>query len=134
MVKYFLGLFLLFSCLSRGQITYTSTYTQLWPSLFTTEYQEIKRSITVDAGSITIASQIPGGKDIQELLIEDVHLNDENTVYSCITKDRRKIVLIIPPREKIKFIDLYKTLPDTGEEIQLRFLLDRIIFHSTFSY
>lgn len=134
MVKYILGLLLLFSCLSHGQITYTSTYTQLWPSIFRTEYQEVKRSITVEAGSITIASQTAGGKDIQELLIQDIHLNDENMVYTCITKDRRKVILIIPPRERIKFIDMYKTLPDTGEEIQLRFLLDRIIFHSTFAY
>lgn len=134
MAKHIFLLFLFISCLCRGQTTYVSPLTQHWPSIFTTEYREIDRSITVEANSIIIATKTSEGKDIQTLLIREIGSVDGNTVFTCTSARNEEITLIIPPRERIEFMDIYKRSPRTGEEIQLRFLLSRIIQHSALSY
>lgn len=108
-----------------GQSLFHSPYTQHWPTLFTTEYEEIDRSISIGNEEIVIVSEIPTGKEIETYLIEDIEVNSDNITYQCKSREGNYPArLVIPLQKEIRRLDLYQFSRELGEEVQTRFLID----------
>lgn len=125
-MKLKLFLLLLFATASGfAQSLFHSPYTQHWPTIFTTEYQEIDRSISIGNEEIIIVSESATGKEIQTYLIENIEINTNNIAYLCKSRDGNSVArLVLPLKKEITRIDLYQYSPQLGEEIQTRFLID----------
>ncbi|NJY62523.1 hypothetical protein HC174_07090 [Salinimicrobium sp. CDJ15-81-2] len=119
--------FCLISCLffisAFSQSTYTSSYTQTWPTIFNTHVEEVKRSISFEENAIILATETKSGKEMETFLIRNIEQNDEITEYSCLTRDNYRITILKPLRN-LMFIDIYRPSAKSGEEIQLRLHLD----------
>ena len=116
--------FLLLSNLSWGQVTYTSPLTQHWPTLFTTEFEEVERSIWFYPDEVVIVTGTKQGKEIQTLLVEDVEYSDQGMRLDCISKDSTAITVVVPYQKRVEIIDIYKPSPKTGEIVQVRLHVD----------
>lgn len=120
-----LFLFLLFSASGFGQSLFHSPYTQHWPTMFTTEYEEVDRSISIGKEEITIVSELKKGKEVQTYLIRDIQVNRDHIAYECASRDGKSVArLLMPLQKEIRHLDLYRASARSGEEVQLRFLID----------
>lgn len=118
-------LLLFISATGFGQSLFHSPYTQHWPTIFTTEYEEIDRSISIGNEEIIIVSETATGKEIQTYLIEDIKVNSDHITYQCSSRDGNYPArLVIPLQKEIRRIDLYQYSRKLREEIQTRFLID----------
>lgn len=123
-LKFFL-LLLLITASGYGQSLFHSPYTQHWPSIFTTEYEEIDRSISIGNEEIIIISESATGKEIKTYLIEDIEVNSDNITYQIKSRDGNfPARLVIPLQKEIRRMDLYQHSRKLGEEVQTRFLID----------
>ena len=113
--------FLAFSAFSQS--IYRSSFTQTWPTIFNSRVEEVKRSISFEENAIILATETKSGKEIETFLIRKIEQNDEVTEYSCLTRENYGITIIKPLRN-LMFIDIYRPLAKTGEEVQLRLHLD----------
>jgi hypothetical protein len=123
-VKYFLlCLFLLVSSFTWSQTTYTSPFTQSFPSGL---IEEITRSITISDEEITIITDTSEGKDIQSLIIQTRLKNDEgDPIFVCTSKDGRVLTTALLQTNDPPSLDLIQSDPDDPEtQLHYRFLLD----------
>ena len=106
----------------RGQqVNFSSSYTQTWPTLFTTEVEDVDRSIWIDAYEIIIITEVQDGKDIEKLQIEQYEEGETtNTFYCTAGNSGESVTVVIPAEGQIRTIDLYRISPKTREEIQIR--------------
>ena len=108
-----------------GQIKLTSPMTQYWPTMFTTEYKEVDRTVWFEADKITIVSETPTGKEFEALQV--ISFENKNTafVFHCTSRDGTKAVsVVLPYRRNAKVIDVYRISPKTMEEVQVRLHLE----------
>ena len=86
-----LVLFLLLSNLTWGQVTYTSPLTQHWPTLFTTEFEEVDRPIWFYPDEVVLITGTKEGKEIQTLLVKDVDYSEQEmtTLYLKIVRQQQ---------------------------------------------
>ncbi len=111
--------------LSWGQTIFTSSYTQHWPTIFNTEFEKINRTIAIDEEKIMIITETKEGKDIETLKIKSVEEVGRNFQFHCaFMNGTQSITVIIPRQERVGTIDIYKPSPETGEEIQIRLLVN----------
>ena len=125
-VSVFLIILFCTTAICRGQVSFTSTYTQTWPTLFTTEVDEVERSIWIDAYEIIIITGTPNGKDIEKLEIKRYEEGESADTFYCTSQSSKEpVTVVIPAEEKIRVIDLYRISPKTREEIQIRLHVNR---------
>lgn len=119
--------FLLFTRTLFAQVTYTSYYTQSFPTIFTTEIMDVNRTIIFESETITITTEVEGGKEIEVLDIEKHDLTNGAFTFFCKNRNNRNITIAIPDnQEEIELIDYYYRSPKTNEKIQLRFYVEQI--------
>lgn len=125
-MKFLVVLFIfLLSDLAGAQSLFHSPYTQHWPTIFTSEYEEVERSISIGNDEIRIITETPGGKEVQTYLINDIQVNRDNIVYQCRSRNgNAPATLVMPLQKEIRHLDLYFYSPKLGEEVQTRFLID----------
>ena len=110
-----------------GQQVYFSPYTQSFPTGLASEIEDINRRITFEPNTITIATETEQGKEIEVLSIEATDYVNENIVFLCQDRSKRKITIAVPEQqEKVEIIDYYYRSPKTNEEVQLRFHVEQL--------
>lgn len=108
-----------------GQVKLHSSYTQSWPTLFTTDFDEIDREIWIENDKITIIAQFSEAKEIEILTVETFENKENRMIFTCTRSDGARIVtVVIPNPTKATVLDLYRISSKTGEEEQIRFHLD----------
>ena len=127
-MKLFLIILLLFSSLSTvtGQISFTSPVTQNWPGLFTTDFEEINRSIWITDVEISIITETLQGKEVEVYIIQALKDEEQKIIFHCTSRSGRPVTFVIPYENGFSTIDLYQVSVKTGEEIQLRYHLDGV--------
>lgn len=108
-----------------SQITYTSYFTQSFPTTFTTEIQNIDRRITFESQTISITTEIKGGKEIEMLNVEGHDIQEGTLIFFCKNRSKQNVTIAIPRQEKVEVIDYYYRSPKKKEEVQLRFHVER---------
>ena len=108
-----------------SQVSYISYFTQSYPTIFTAEIQKVERRITFEPKTITIATEVDGGKEIEVLKIVGHDMESEAFTFFCESRNGKKITISIPRQEKVEIIDYYYRSPDTSDEIQLRFHVEK---------
>ena len=106
-----------------GQTTYTSPFTQVFPSGL---IEEISRSITITEKEILIISDTPEGKDIQSLLIQQKELNEDNLPeYFCTSQDGLFTTVVVLNLNDPPYLEVFQPLLNEPEMVRhIRFLLD----------
>ena len=108
-----------------GQVKLTSPVTQYWPTMFTTKYKEVDRTVWFEADKITIVSKTPTGKEFEALQVISFENNDTEFVFHCTSRDGTKPVsVVLPYRRSSKVIDVFRISPKTMEEVQVRLHLE----------
>lgn len=108
-----------------GQVKLHSSYTQSWPSLFTTDFDEIDREIWIENDKITIITQFAKAKEIEILTVESFENKENRMIFNCTSRNgANKLTLIIPNPTQATALDIYQVSPKTGEEEQIRFHLE----------
>lgn len=123
--KFFLLLFVLAGTL-HSQVTYTSYHTESHPTIFSSKVELINRSITFSPNSISIATEVDNGKEIEVLMIREINNRNGSLIISCLTKKNKPVTISLPDQEPVKFIDYFSFHPKTREEFQLRFYIQVI--------
>ena len=126
MTKLILLLVLLFPLLASGQIVFHSPYTQTWPTIFTSEIEEVNRRISFEPNTITIATETENGKDIEVLTVQNVVQYEGKVSIFCTTRNNQNVTIALPEQERVEIIDYYSQDPKTKEEYQLRFYVERV--------
>lgn len=112
-------------CVTFGQVKLHSSYTQSWPTLFTTDVEEIDRQIWLENDKITIITQFAEAKEIEILIVESYENTKNRMIFTCTSSDgARTVTAVIPNPTKATALDLYRISSETGEEEQIRFHLD----------
>ncbi|WP_424493616.1 hypothetical protein [Salinimicrobium sp. GXAS 041] len=114
-------LILICPLLAWNQHVYDSPVTQTWPSIFKSNYQEIKRTIAIEENAIILSTENSKGKEFEILYIRKIERSNEEIIYKCRTSGNKDATVIIPAVGTVNRIDLYKASAKTGEEIQYRF-------------
>lgn len=121
-------LFVGISTLLSYSQTYTSPYTQHFPSGI---IEEINRTITFQDSEVQIITETLEGKDIYTLVIQEVSSEliegsgGEELILNCVTTDGKFPTTIkIPYQEKIELINGIEPSPDGEGERYFRFLVD----------
>ncbi|WP_156879182.1 hypothetical protein [Salinimicrobium xinjiangense] len=106
-----------------SQTTYTSPYTQHFPSGL---IEDINRKIIVSDQEITIISDTPEGKDIQSLIIQSRLKNEDgDPIFVCTSKDGRVLTTALLQTNDPPSLDLIQSDPNDPEvQLHYRFLLD----------
>lgn len=118
-------LFLLSSSTSWTQVAqFTSLVTQTWPTLFTTDFEEVDRSIFFNIEEVTITTTTATGKDFEVFQILSVESIKGDLKFNCTNRNNTQKITIILPEEQ-NFIDIYELSLTTGEEIQTRIHVDQ---------
>lgn len=123
----FLFLLLFFiSSVGYSQTIFLSPYTESWPDVFRSRIDEIDRSISIGHSEIVIITDTQEGKRVETLLVESMKENNLTVVFRTRTKeDGKPAMVIVPTKNKIRIIDIFKPSPKTGEEEHLRFYVYR---------
>ena len=94
----------------EGQVhNFTSPYTQIWPNIFHTEIEEINRTLTIEPGAITLATQTKNGKIFEKYIIQEIRITESDT--RLLRKNGAGtflVTVIIPHQQKIEIIDIYR--------------------------
>lgn len=110
---------------SFGQVKLHSSYTQYWPTLFTTDFDEIDREIWIENDKITIITKFSGAKEIEILRVESFENKENRMIFNCTSRNGSpKSTLINPNPTRASVLDIYQVSPKSGEEEQIRFHLD----------
>jgi hypothetical protein len=107
------------------QAVYTSYFTESFPTIFRSHIEEVNRQITFDPNSVTIATEMNQGKEIEVLTVQKVSYTDGLLQILCTTRNNRQVTIVLPEQEKVEIIDYYARDPKTKEEYQLRFHVER---------
>lgn len=111
---------------AHSQVTYTSYYTESYPSIFTSKVELINRSITMGPNTVIIATEVSTGKEIELLTVQEILNMNGKLILSCTTKNRAQVTISLVDQEPVKVIDYYGVNSKTGEEYQLRFHIQTI--------
>lgn len=101
-----------------------SPLTQTSPERFPSKIEEIDRTIFFNSSSITISTVTTEGKEFESFDVQEISSIEKGVVFFCLSGNKENITIIIPHREKIEIIDLYRRSPETGEEVHVRFHVD----------
>ena len=119
-------IFFIFTGTVYSQVTYTSYFTQSYPTVFTSEIKDINRTIIFEPEKITITTEVEGGKEIEVLDIEKHDIINGTFTFFCKNRNNKNITIAIPEnQEQIELIDYYYRSPKTNEKIQLRFYVEK---------
>lgn len=110
----------------RSQVTYTSVYTESYPTIFSSQVVLINRSITFSPNAISIATEVDNGKEIEVLMIREINNRNGSLIVSCLTKKNIPVTISFPDQEPVTYIDYFSFHPKTREEFQLRFYIQGI--------
>ncbi|MDT0685930.1 hypothetical protein [Autumnicola psychrophila] len=108
------------------QAIFNSYFTESYPSIFTSQTDNINRQITFGSNRITIATKIEGGKEIQVLTVQEVHSREGTLTFVCTSSNGRKVTIDLPEQEQVNKINYYTREPGTREEYQLTFYVEQI--------
>ncbi|WP_037314155.1 hypothetical protein [Salegentibacter sp. Hel_I_6] len=104
-----------------GQEVYYSPFTETYPNIYRSEFEQINRRIVFEPNAVTIVTETPKGKDIEILNIQETQVLDDRLTLICENRSKRKITIVFPKeREDFLYIDYYYRSPTTNEEIQIR--------------
>lgn len=78
-------------------------------------------TIIFEPQTITITTEVKGGKEIEVLDIEGHNTQDGSITFFCVSRGHQKITIAIPKQEQVEVIDYYYYSPERQEETQLRF-------------
>lgn len=122
----FLILWFLFTTGSLySQDVYTSYFTETYPSIFKSRIEKTFRTITFEPGTVTITTNVNGGKQIEVLAVQKLDFSANSLKIYCTTRGGLEVVLVLPQKKIIEFIDYYSRHPTTGEEFQVRFFVEQ---------
>lgn len=123
MKKVLLLIFLFVFTFSRGQVSFTSSYTEYWPDIFGSHVAEVDRSISISKKEISVITDTEEGKIIENFVVLSIDEDETALVFHCISRIGEKPVTVVVPLRKAGVIDLFRISPETGEEEQLRYYL-----------
>ena len=124
MKKILLLCFMLFTLASaRGQVTFTSAYTEYWPNIFGSHVTEVNRSISISEKEISIVTDTEEGKTIENLIVHTIDETDSAIVFHCLSRIGERPATVVIPLRKSGIIDLFRISAKTGEEEQVRYYL-----------
>lgn len=104
-----------------GQEVYYSPFTETYPNIYRSEFEQINRRIVFEPNAVTIVTETPKGKDIEVLNIQETRIVDNRLSLICTNRSKRKITIVFPKeQEEFLYIDYYYRSLTTNEEIQLR--------------
>ncbi|MBZ9731423.1 hypothetical protein LB467_17180 [Salegentibacter sp. JZCK2] len=104
-----------------GQEVYYSPFTETYPTIFTSKFENIERRIVFEPDEVTIVTETQRGKDIEVLNIQEIKFVDNRLILQCQNRSKRKVTIILPEeQEQLFYIDYYYRSPKTNEEIQIR--------------
>ena len=118
------ALFLLFPIATWSQVVrFTSPITQTWPTIFTTDFEEVHRTISFDIDEVMIITETEIGKEFRKLQILSVENIEGDLIFYCTDMSNTKRITIALPEHQ-EYIDIYEPSIRTDEEIQLRIHID----------
>ena len=106
-----------------SQQTFTSSYTQHWPTIFTSEIEQINRSIAFEENAISLVSENKSGKEIETFYIRKINERENAIFYTCLNSLNQQVT-IVKPNTALRFIDIYRLSSKSGEEEQIRLHLN----------
>ncbi|MDT0647771.1 hypothetical protein RM545_13810 [Zunongwangia sp. F260] len=109
-----------------SQTVFNSYFTESYPSIFTSQTDNINRRITFGSNLITIATKIEGGKEIEVLTVQEVRSREGTLTFICTSSNGRKVTIDLPEQEQVNKINYYTREPGMKEEYQLTFYVKQI--------
>lgn len=110
-----------------GQDVYYSPFTETYPNIYRSEFENIERRIVFEPNDVTIVTETNQGKDIEVLNIQETQVLDGRLILICENRSKRQITIVFPKKhEEFLYIDYYYRSRTTNEEIQIRFHLEEM--------
>ena len=106
----------------RGQEhIFTSPITQVWPTIFTTKFEDVNRTLFIEPASITLTTETEEGKLFEKYIIQEIKEGENDLRFLCSNQAGTSLItVIIPLQKKIEIIDIYRPSPTSGETEQIR--------------
>lgn len=120
-MKFFLLILFFFSSFGWSQEVFKSPYTESWPNIFQSRIDQVNRSISIGHSEIVIITEKEQFKEVETFKVEAVEEKNFTMVFYCLTRSGKTAKVIVPKKNEIEFIDVFKPSEKTGEEQQLRF-------------
>jgi hypothetical protein len=110
-----------------GQEVYYSPFTETYPNIYRSEFEQINRRIVFEPNAVTIVTETPKGKDIEVLNIQESRIVDNRLILICENRSKGKITIVFPKQQdEFLYIDYYYRSLTTNEEMQIRFHIEEV--------